>query len=159
MYRISSGLAFGASLLLGTPALAEPVAGKPLTVVHYSDLDATHEEVARDPILVSKLASAGAKDRNGCSLPRLSIRTNNPLLLTPKVGNETAVDLAVVDNPWASGATSHWNAGMNRAVDHLFKPPQYVNVYATQTGDDLRGHYEGSNSPNETFAAFEVVIR
>ena len=114
--------------------------------------------VTRGPVSVSELVIAGAKEETGCSLPQLSIRTESPLLLSPKVGNETAFDSAVVDNPWASGATSHWNAGMNRAVNHLFKPPERVNVYATQTGDDLRGHFEGTNSPNETFAAFEVVI-
>ena len=114
--------------------------------------------VVSEPVSLSKLATAGADDSNGCSLPQLSLRTNSPLLRSPKVGNETSVDPVVVDNPWASGATSHWNAGMNRAVDHLFEPPKYVNVYATQTGDDLHGHYEGANSPNKTFAAFEVVI-
>ena len=64
MYRILSGLAFGAFLLLGTPALAEPVVvGKPLTfVVRYSDLDVTHEEGAR--VLLSRLRHAA---RSVCS--------------------------------------------------------------------------------------------
>ena len=111
--------------------------------------------VMREPVAVRTLSSADAVDNNGCSLPQLSIRTDS---LSPKVENEAALEPPVIDNPWASGAASHWKAGMNRAVDHLIKPPEHVNVYATQTGEDLRGHFEGTNSPNETFAAFEVVI-
>ena len=111
-----------------------------------------------EPVSAGRLANASLVHRNACSLPQLSLRTDSPSFPTSKVEGEAAVDWAAIDNPWASGATSHWNAGMNRAVDHLFKPPEHVNVYATQTGDDLRGRFEGMNSPNETCAAFEVVI-
>jgi hypothetical protein len=95
---------------------------------------------------------------DNCSIPRISIQTDSPLLLHPNLGDEATLDAAVVNNPWAPGATSHWNAGVNRAVDHLIAPPANVRVYATQTGDELRGHYEGTSNPNQTFAAFEIVI-
>ena len=112
--------------------------------------------VVREPPPTWRLSGADADDRNTCSLPQLSIRPDS---VSPRVGkDETPLESSVVENPWASGAASHWNAGVNRAVDHLLKPPEHMNVYATQTGEDLRGHFEGTNSPNETFATFEVVF-
>ena len=50
-------VASGVSLLLGTPALAQPPSEKPLTtVVHFSDLDLTHEEGVR--VLLRRLQQA-----------------------------------------------------------------------------------------------------
>jgi maltodextrin utilization protein YvdJ len=112
----------------------------------------------RDAVSVTASTIEGAQDVTGCSLSRPFIQTDSPLLLTPTDGKDAAVDTVVADNPWAPGASSHWNAGMNRAVDHLLAPPAHVKVFATQTGTELRGHYEGSQDPNETFAAFEIVI-
>ena len=74
------------------------------------------------------------------------------------VRDETKLDLPNADDRWTSGATYQWNAGVNRAVDHLFMPPDQVQLHVTQTGEDLRGHYESTNSPNATFATFEVLI-
>jgi len=48
MNRVLAGFASGLSLLLGTTALAQSPSEKPLTVVvHFSDLDLTHEEGAK----------------------------------------------------------------------------------------------------------------
>jgi hypothetical protein len=135
--RKLTGLLFAALLLPAVPASASSL-------------------VMRESGHAWSLTNAGAN--GGCDLPQVSIRTDNSQILSSIAGNETAVDTAIVEDRWASGATSHWNAGMNRAVDHLVNPPEHVGVYATQTGDDLRGHFEGTNSPNETVAAFEVVI-
>ena len=69
-------LASGVSLLLGTPALAQPSSEKPpRTVVHFSDLDLTRAEGAR--VLLGRLqhaaravcsSAADAKDLKRISL-------------------------------------------------------------------------------------------
>jgi hypothetical protein len=102
-----------------------------------------------------RAAESSAAGKYGCSLD-LYLQTQNSL--SQFVREESAFDSPSVDDRWKSGATYQWNAGVNRAVDHLFMPPDQVQLHVTQTGEDLRGHYESTNSPNETFAAFEVVI-
>ena len=47
MYRVLTVFAFGVSVLCGTSALAQMPVEKPSLVVHYADLDLTHEEGAR----------------------------------------------------------------------------------------------------------------
>jgi hypothetical protein len=94
-----------------------------------------------------------SKEKNTCALELSNQSRNSPDQFT----QETAFDSPKVDDRWASGATYQWNAGVNRAVDHLLMPPDQVQLRVTQTGDDLRGRYEGTKS-NATFAAFEVVI-
>jgi hypothetical protein len=94
-----------------------------------------------------------AEDKNTCALELSNQFHNSPDQFT----RETAFDSPNVDDRWASGATYKWNAGVSRAVDHLPVLPDQVQLRVTQTGDDLRGHYESTKS-NATFAAFEVVI-
>lgn len=114
--------------------------------------------VIHEPMPLSRHAHAGTLGGKACALPRLSIRTDNPLVVSTGVGSDAGIAFAPVENSWASVATSHSNADMNRAVDHLFSPPDHVNIYATQTSDDRHGHFEGTSSPNETVAALEIVI-
>ena len=102
-----------------------------------------------------RAAESGATDKNGCAL-ELSVQSHKSL--GQFIRTETAFDSPHAGDRWASGVSYQWNAGVNRAVDHLFLPPDQVQLHVTQTGDDLRGHYESTKSPNATFATFEVVI-
>ena len=114
--------------------------------------------VTRDPVPASRLADADANGPNGCALPRLSLRFDGPLVLRPGAGQESAGDLPKVENQWAQGATSEWNAGLNLAVDRLVSPPDHVNVYATQTADRLSDDFGGPRVSNETLAGFKIVF-
>ncbi len=99
--------------------------------------------------------AASAERKNGCSL-ELSIPSHK--LLGQSSREETTFDSPNAGNRWASVANYQWNADVNRVVNQLFLPPDQVQVHVTQTGGDSPGHYESANSPNATFAAFEVVI-
>lgn len=60
MYRALTILASGISLLLATPAVAHPSAGKlPSLVVQYSDLDVTRKEGA--VVLLDRLSHAARR--------------------------------------------------------------------------------------------------
>ena len=135
--RKLTGFVLGALLLPSVPALASGL----------------HLNAPQAPGW--RAAESGATDKNGCAL-ELSIQPHKSL--GQFVGEQTAFGSSNVDNRWASGAAYQWNAGVNRAVDHLFLPPDQVQLHVTQTGEDLRGHYESISSPNATFATFEVVI-
>jgi len=100
-------------------------------------------------------AAAKTADTNDCAL-NLSIPSH--ISAAQFVREGAAFDRSSVDNRWASGAAYQWNAGVNRAVDRLLMPPDRVQFYVTQTGEDWRGNSEGDKSPNRTFAAFEVVL-
>ncbi len=135
--RKLTGFVLGVLLLSSAPVLASGlVPGEP-----------------RMPTWRATESSADAK--YGCSLDLYLQTHKSPHQF---VRGQATFDSPNADDRWASGATYQWNVGLNRAVDHLFEPPANVNVYATQTGEDLRGHYESTNSPNTTLAAFEVVI-
>lgn len=71
-----AALACGVSFLSGTPALAQSPSEKPLTaIVHYSDLDLTHEEGAR--VLLGRLQHAArvvcSPAADGRDLTRISL--------------------------------------------------------------------------------------
>ncbi len=133
--RKLTGFLLGALLVSSVPAFASGLPGAP-------------------HLPASTSATTLSEDRSGA----LILNTAHPALPTRLDGSEPASGLPDNGNRWASGASYQWNAGVNRAVDHLFMPPDRVKLNVTQTGADLRGHYEETSSPNATFAAFEVEI-
>ncbi len=114
--------------------------------------------VTHEPVPVLRLADTDTKAADGCALPQVSFRIDAPLVLRPSAGLGFAGNPPIVENPWTSGATSEWNAGMNLAVDRLVGPPENVNVYAAQTGDHLSDRFGGPHVSNETLAGFKIVI-
>jgi hypothetical protein len=54
-----------------------------------------------------------------------------------------------------AGADEQPNADANAAVNHLFAPPDAVDLLVTQTGNDRP---KGARDPNATLAAVQLVI-
>jgi hypothetical protein len=54
-----------------------------------------------------------------------------------------------------AGANEQPNADANAAVNHLFAPPDAVNLFVTQTGNDRT---KGVRDSNATLAAVQLVI-
>src|SRR5579863_1954046 len=123
-----TGPLLGAMLLTSVPASA-------------SGLVLSHHQA-----LTWGAAAPSAEDTKDCAL-ELSIPPHTSPGL--RLNEETAFDSSARDNRWASGAAYQWNAGMNRAVDHLLTPPDNVQFHVTQTGDEWHGQTEGDKSPNK----------
>jgi hypothetical protein len=117
-----------------------------------SSIPAAASSLPRARHLPAATASTGGTG-NGWAI---NLNAANPALQSPLDRAEPAFALPLASDRWASGASYQWNAGVNRVVDHLFMPPDQIRFNVTQTGADVRGHYEETSSPNATFAAFEV---
>ena len=140
-----SGLLFAALLLLSLPAQAcglvmrEAVAGE------------------------LRVSGVGVGDAWKCSVPSLSLPTFNPASLTTPDRNVTSFGSTdVVDGPerqWATGLEYRWKADVNRAMDHVFKPPSGINLFVTQTREEVRDGFEHNYKPNSTLGAIELEIQ
>ena len=108
--------------------------------------------------LVMHAPASVSRHAGDCAFPQLPLQINAPLVLRPSTGHEFAGDTRTAENRWATGATSDWHAGMNRAVDRLVSPPENANVYAVQTDDRLDGRFGAAQGRNATLAGFAIVI-
>jgi hypothetical protein len=134
-----SGLFFVALLLLSLPAQAcglvmrEAVAGE-LSVY-----------------------GVGVDDAWKCSTPPLSLPAFNFNRMVTSFASPDAVDGS--DRQWASSSEYRWKADVNRAMDHVFKPPSGVNLFVTQTREEVRDGFEHNYKPNSTLGAIELEIQ
>jgi len=137
MHRLS-GLLFVALLLLSLPAQAcglvmrGAVAGE------------------------SRVSVAGVDDAWKCSVPSLSLPAFNFDRKVTAFGSPDTVDGS--DRQWASSSEYRWKPDVDRAMDHVFRPPSGVNLFVTQTREEERDGFEHSYKPNATLGAIELEI-
>ncbi len=134
-----SGLLFVAFLLLSLPAQACGL-------------------VMRDSVAGElRVSGVGVDDGWKCSVPSLSLPAFN---FDRKLTSFGSTD--VVDGPerqWLSGLEYRWKADVNRAMDHVFKPPSGINLFVTQTREEVRDGFEHNYKPNSTLGAIELEIQ
>ena len=99
-------------------------------------------------LLLPASASAGS----------LHLPTAAPLVVHEGAPGEFSANLSNSSSRWSDGATSEWNAGMNRAVDRIVSPPANVNVYAGQARDNIGSNLEATHGANGTLAGFKIVF-
>jgi hypothetical protein len=87
---------------------------------------------------------------------RVPIHFDAPATQRSGAGDTWARDLPNAENQWSSGATSEWNAGLNRAVDRIVNPPERFNVHANQPGDHRFDKFEDPRGGNGTLAGFTI---
>ena len=108
------------------------------------------------------LSQVRTSDSERCSVAPLSLSTFNLTSFghvgraSPSFNSANTAD--TFESHWASGLDYRWKADLDRAVDHVFKPPRTVNVHVTQTHEDERNGSEFSYKPNSTLGAIEFVI-
>ena len=63
------------------------------------------------------------------------------------------------DQLWALSVENRWKADANLSMEQMFKPPNGVSLFVTQTTEDMRGGgIESKYKPNSTLGAIELVI-
>ena len=140
-----SGLFFVGLLLLSLPARA---------------CGLVMREIAADELSV---AGVGVVDPSKCSTSPLSLPAFNPksvASLDPKATSFGSPDMVSgPERQWASGIEYRWKADVNRAMDHVFKPPGGINLFVTQTREEVRDGFEHNYKPNSTLGAIEREIQ
>lgn len=113
--------------------------------------------------LVTSGTAAGGPDVDAvwlCSVPRLSLPVTNPLFSTQVDRTSASMDSSELgsDRRWTSSAEYRWNADVNRTMDHVFRPPNAIKVFVTQTREDVHDGFEHNYEPNSTLGAIELKI-
>src|SRR5690242_17827042 len=78
-----------------------------------------------------RVSGVGVDDAWKCSMPSAVLPAFNPTSLTSLDRNVTSFGspdaVAGPERQWASGMENRWKADVNRAMDHVFKPPSGIN--------------------------------
>ena len=107
--------------------------------------------------LAGELSVSGVDDAWKCSVPSLSLRAFN---FDRKVTSFGSPDVAGgPERQWASGLEYRWKADVNRAMDRVFEPPSGVDLFVTQTREEVRDGFEHNYKPNSTLGAVELEIK
>lgn len=105
----------------------------------------------------SRVAGVGGDDARTCSTPPLSIPAFNFDRKVTSLGSPDAVRGS--DRHWVSSGEYRWEPDVDRAMDHVFKPPSGVNLFVTQTREEVRDGFEHNYKPNSTLGAIELEIQ
>ena len=110
-----------------------------------------------------RVSGVGVEDAWKCSMPSAVLPAFNPTSLTGLDRNVTSFDspdtVGGPERQWASGLEYRWKADVNRAMDHVFKPPSGINLFVTQTREEDRDDFEHNYKPNSTLGAIEIEIQ
>ena len=105
----------------------------------------------------SRVSVAGVDDAWKCSVPSLSLPAFNFDRKVTSFGSPDGV--GGPERQWTSGLEYRWKADVNRAMDHAFKPPSGINLFVTQTREEVRDGFEHNYKPNSTLGAIELQIQ
>jgi hypothetical protein len=138
MHRLS-GLLLVALLLLSLPAQACGLV--------------TREAVAGG----LRVSGVGVDDAWKCSEPPLSLPAFNFDRKITSFGSSDTVDGS--ERQWASSSEYRWEPDVDRAMDHVFKPPSGISLVVSQTREEVRDGFEHNYKPNSTLGAIELEIQ
>ena len=111
----------------------------------------------------SRVSGVGVGNGRKCSKPSVVLPAFNPAFLTSLDRNVTSFGSPDMvggrDQQWASSMEDRWKPDVNRAMDHVFKPPSGINLFVTQTREEDRDDFEHNYKPNSTLGAIEIEIQ
>jgi hypothetical protein len=104
-----------------------------------------------------RVSGVGPDDSRKCSTPPLSLPAFSFNQKVTSSASPDAVDGS--DRHWASSSEYRWEPDVDRAMDQMFKPPSGVNLFVTQTREEVRDGIERNYQPNSTLGAIELEIK